>query len=317
MQSYVIRRLLLAVPTLLLVTIIVFFTIRLVPGSIVDLITARMEFVTSTDRAAIEHALGLDVPVYIQYVRWMERIIVHGDLGNSLLRGTPVLDEILRRFPVSLELGFIGILTAQLIALPIGIYSAVRQDSIGDYVGRSFAIACIALPSFWLGTLVVVFPSIWWQWSPSIEYVPLLENPSRNLEQFIIPGTILGTALAGITMRMTRTMMLEVLRQDYIRTAWSKGLRERTVVYRHALKNALIPVVTVVGNQLPIMAGGSVVLEQIFSLPGVGRLVVDVLNNRDYIMLSGINLFMAAIVMTINLGVDLSYGFLDPRVHYK
>jgi peptide/nickel transport system permease protein len=315
--AYIIRRLALIVPTLLLVTIIVFSTIRFIPGSVIDTIVSRMEYVTQADRASIEHALGMDVPVHIQYFRWIGNIVLHGDFGKSLLRGTPVLDEIVNRLPITLELGLIGLIVSQIIAIPIGIYSAIRQDTIGDYIGRSISILCIALPSFWLGTLVVVLPAVWWHWSPSVKYIPFAQNPGGNFVQFIIPGVILGMVLSGITMRMTRTMMLEVLRQDYIRTAWSKGLRERTVIVRHALKNALIPIVTVIGLQIPILIGGSVVLEQIFSLPGIGRLTVEVLNNRDYTVLSGINVVVATFVLFINLVVDLTYAYLDPRVTYK
>lgn len=225
-------------------------------------------------------------------------------------------EQIRNRLPVSFELGIMAMLIGLIIALPIGIYSAMRQDSVGDYIGRSFAIACIALPSFWLGTMATVFPSVWWYWSPPVSYIPFSENPTGNLGQFVLPGAILGMVLSGTTMRMTRTMMLEVLRQDYIRTAWAKGLKERVVITRHALKNALIPVVTVVGLQLPVVFGGSVILENIFCLPGIGALMVDIINTRDYLVLSGINLFMASIMLMINLGVDLTYGFLDPRVHY-
>jgi len=330
MRAYVIRRLLLIIPTLLLVTIIIFFLARMIPGDVIDIMLAEQpikEYKTDETgsrvgvgeftRADIEHALGLDVPIHVQYGRWLTGIITRGDLGTSLYKKTPVIDNIITRFPVSFELGLIAIVTALLIALPVGVYSAVRQDTIGDYLGRSFAIACIALPSFWLGTLVMVVPAIWWRWSPPMEYVSFIEDPLANLGMFIIPGIILGMVMSGTCMRMTRTMMLEVLRQDYIRTAWSKGLRERVVVMRHALKNALIPVVTIVGLQLPVLIGGSVILEQIFCLPGIGRLLVDVINDRDYTVLSGINLFIAALVLIINLGVDLVYGYLDPRVHYR
>jgi peptide/nickel transport system permease protein len=242
---------------------------------------------------------------------------LQGNLGNSLWTQTPVLDEIIRRFPVSFELGLLALISSLIVAMPIGIYSAIRQDTAGDYLARSFSITLIALPAFWIGTLVIVLPSIWWHWAPPLEYVPFPENPIRNLEQFILPALVLGMGLSGITMRMTRTMMLEVLRQDYVRTAWSKGLQEKTVVMRHALKNALIPVVTIIGLQLPILIGGSVILEQIFALPGIGRLLIDVINKRDYAMLSGLNLVMAVMVMLINLLVDLTYAYLDPRVHYR
>jgi peptide/nickel transport system permease protein len=218
---------------------------------------------------------------------------------------------------VSFELGLLALIIGQLIALPIGIYSAVRQDTVGDYIGRSFAIFCIAVPSFWLGTMAVVFPAKYWGWAPPIEYVPFFEDPLNNLKQFIVPSVILGMVMSGTTMRMTRTMMLEVLRQDYIRTAWSKGLRERIVIFRHALKNAFIPVVTIVGMRLPLLIGGSAVLESIFALPGVGRLIIEVISNRDYPILSGINLIMATVVLLMNLIVDITYAYLDPRVHYR
>jgi len=266
---------------------------------------------------AMREKLGLDVPVHIQYGRWIGDIILHGDLGKSMWTRRSATKMIMERLPVSLELGSLAIIIALFISIPIGVYSAVRQDTVGDYIGRSFAIACIALPSFWIGTMVMVYPSVWWGWTPSVEYIPIIENPGKNLIQFILPSFILGMVMSGQTMRMSRTMMLEVLRQDYIRTAWSKGLRERIVVFRHALKNALIPVVTIVGLQLPIVVGGSVVIEQIFCLPGLGILLLEVLSTRDYLVLSGLNLFMAAVVLASILATDLTYGFLDPRVRFE
>jgi peptide/nickel transport system permease protein len=316
MRAYILRRLLLIVPTLFLVTVIIFFSIRLVPGGVLDLMVQQEEFGARIDRAALEHKLGLDVPIHVQYARWIGNI-VHGDLGQSLWSGRKVVDEVTQRLAVTVELGILAILVSQLIALPIGILSAVRQDTWADYIGRSLAIACIALPSFWLGTLIMVFPSIWWGWSPRMELIRFTQDPLANLGMFIIPAAILGMVVSGTTMRMTRTMILEVLRQDYIRTAWSKGLRERVVVARHALKNALIPVVTIIGLQVPILVGGSVVMEQIFNLPGMGSLLVDSLTRRDYTMLSGVNLFVAFFVLIINILVDVTYGFLDPRIRYK
>jgi len=218
---------------------------------------------------------------------------------------------------VTLELGLLGIIIAQLIALPIGIYSALRQDTWGDYITRSFAIGCISIPNFWVGTLIIVFPAIWWNYMPSIELIHFTEDPIGNLRMFIVPAIVLGMVMAGGTMRMTRTMMLEVLRQDYIRTAWAKGLRERVVVIRHALKNALIPVVTIIGLQVPTVIGGTVIIEQIFCLPGMGRLLIDALANRDEPLVTGLTLIFAFIVMLVNLMVDLTYAYLDPRVHYK
>ncbi|MDD5288224.1 MAG: ABC transporter permease [Dehalococcoidales bacterium] len=316
MRSYLIRRLLLIIPTLLIVSLLVFFISRSIPGSVIDMMMSQQEFATENTREEIVHRLGMDVPMYVQYFRWMGTVL-QGDLGQSLWSNRRVVDELALRWPVTLELAVMALVTSQLIALPIGIYSAIRQDTIGDYFSRSFAIACIATPSFWLGTLVMVFPSVWWGWSPPMSYIPFARDPAGNIVQFIIPAFILGMVLSGSTMRMTRNMMLEVLRQDYIRTAWSKGLRERSVVARHALKNALMPVITVVGLQIPIVMGGSIVLERIFVLPGIGSLLIEVLVQRDYSMLSGINLAMASVVLIINLLVDLTYGYLDPRVHYK
>lgn len=317
MQAYIIRRLLLVIPTLFLVTVVVFLSMRLIPGDVVEMMVTEHSGFEEVSVEDIRHDLGLDLPVHVQYGRWMKDIITRGNLGSSLWTGRTATDEIRDRLPVSFELGLLAIVVALAIALPVGLYSAIRQDTGGDYLGRTFAIACIALPTFWTGTLVMVFPAVWWGWSPSVEYIPFVDNPLENLEQFIIPATLLGMVLSGTTMRMTRTMMLEVLRQDYVRTAWAKGLRERVVVMRHALKNAMIPVITIIGLQLPLLIGGSIILENIFCLPGIGVLMVELINNRDYNMLSGINLFMASTVLLINIAVDLTYGFLDPRVRYR
>ena len=321
MTAYVIRRLLLVVPTLLLVSLIVFFAVRFIPGNVIDLMLTQHAGVSwKSDeemRKHLEKTLGLDVAVHVQYVRWIKNIVLHGDLGDSLWKRTPVSEEVRRKIPISIELGIFGIVVAIIISFPIGIYSAIRQDTMGDYLGRSFAIGCIAVPNFWLGTMAVVFPSIWLRWSPPIMYIPFSEDPWGNLAQFALPGVILGMAMCGTNMRMMRTMMLEVLRQDYIRTAWSKGLTERVVVLRHAMKNALIPAITLMGLMLPVMVGGTVILEQIFSLPGMGRLLVSAATQRDYPVVSGVTLTITVFVVFINLGVDLLYGFLDPRVKYS
>lgn len=316
MRAYIIRRLLLIVPTLLMVSVIVFFLVRLIPGDVVDQIAMVQSTAGQVSREEIAQRLGLDKPVHVQYVEWIAGIFLRGDFGKSLWSHRPVLPEIISRFPVTVELGLIALLTSLFIALPIGIYSAIRQNTVGDYLARSVAIASIALPSFWIGTMIMVFPSIWWGWTPPMKYVPFFKDPSANLKMFFIPGVVLGMVLSGTTMRMTRTMMLEVLRQDYIRTAWSKGLKERVIVLRHALKSALIPVVTIVGLRLPILIGGSIILERIFVLPGIGWLLVDVINSRDYTVLQGLNLFIAMFVLVINLVVDLTYAYLDPRIHY-
>ena len=317
MSSYIIKRLLLAIPVLLLVSIMAFLFIRLIPGNIIDLMESDQGFISQMDKAQIEHAMGLDKPIITQYGNWLENVVVHGNLGNSLWDKQSVTGKILERWPVTLELGILGLIVSQLIALPIGIYSALRQDTIGDYITRSFAILCIAIPSFWLATLVIVFPSIWWGYSPPVTLITFTANPIGNLEMFIIPAIVLGMTMAGTTMRMTRTVMLEVLRQDYIRTAWAKGLRERVVVLRHALKNSLIPVITIIGMGVPTLVGGTVIIENIFSLPGMGSLLMDAVDNRDYTVVSGVILFFGVGLIIINLLVDLTYGFIDPRISYR
>ena len=317
MRAYIIRRLLLAIPTMFLVSLLIFVLIRLVPGDILDAMAAGAWGIDSMDRSAIQKALGLDVPVHVQYIRWIGNIVLRGDLGRSLWKDVPVLELIAARWPVTFELGFLGLLVAQLIALPVGILSALRQDTWGDYVARSFAIFCIAVPGFWLGTMLIVFPSIWWGWSPPIILIPFAEDPIGNLKMFILPAIVLGMGMSGMTMRLSRTMMLEVLRQDYVRTAWAKGLDEGVVVTRHALKNALIPVITLIGIQLPVMVGGSVIIEQIFSLPGMGRLALDAILARDYTVVSGVMLVLGEVVVLTNVLVDVVYGYLDPRIHYR
>jgi len=316
MRDYIIRRILLIIPTVFLVTLFVFIGIRLIPGNIVDHIVASFQFFEEMDRIELEKSLGLDQPIHVQYFRYMGGLL-RGDLGNSMLRQTPVLDLILERWPVTIELGLMGLLIGQLIAIPVGILSAIRQDTLSDYVGRSFAILAMAVPNFWLGTLIVVFPSMWWGYMPPIMAVPFFEDPLRNLETFILPAVVLGMAMMGTTMRLTRAQMLEVLRQDYIRTAWAKGLRERVVVVRHALKNALIPIISLIGLRLPVLIGGTVIIERIFTLPGLGRLIVEAANFRDYSILSGVLLFFAGFMVIANLLVDLTYSFVDPRIVYK
>ena len=318
MRAYIIRRLLLTIPALFILSVLVFLSVRFIPGDAIDFIVGRMGLEAGyIDREALEHMLGLDVPVYVQYGRWIGGIFLHGSLGQSLMGGWAIEERIIDRLPVTIELGFLAVVIGLVIALPVGIYSAIRQDTVADYVGRSVAIIGLATPNFWLGIMVMIYPAIWWGWSPPMEWIPFTEDPLGNLGVLIIPSLILGTAAAAATMRMTRTMMLEVLRQDYIRTAWSKGLKERVVVMGHAIENALIPVITLIGLQLPILVGGSVIMENIFALPGLGRLMVLALEQRDYPVVSGVNLVFATAVMGANLVTDLLYAFLDPRVRYK
>ena len=321
MRTYIIRRVLLLIPTFLLLTVLVFLSVRFLPGDVVDSMMARLAEevggMVHVDREKVERMLGLDVPAHVQYVRWLGGIFLRGTLGESLFGGYTVEEKIIGRLPITIELGVLSILIGLVIAVPVGIYSAVRQDTAGDYAGRSIAIIGLATPNFWLATLVLTFPAIWWAWAPPLRMVAFADDPLRNLGHLFIPSLILGTYLSATVMRMTRTMMLEVLRQDFIRTAWAKGLRERVIILRHVIKNALIPVVTLIGLQLPILVGGSVIMENMFALPGLGRLMLEALKVRDYPVVSGINLFFATAVMTINLMIDILYGYLDPRVQYR
>ena len=318
MQAYLARRLLALVPALFFASLIVFVIVRLVPGNVIDMMLAQNDVgADKLSRDQLVSTLGLDRPMWLQYFHWIGGILFQGDFGRSLWQNTPVRELLAARLPVTFQLGFMAMIIALCIALPIGIYSAIRQDTAGDYLTRSFSILMLAVPSFWMGTMVMVFPSIWWGWSPQVRFVAFSEDPLQNLSQMILPAIILGTALSAITMRLTRTMMLEVLRQDYIRTAWAKGLSERLVVIRHALRNALIPVVTLIGLQAPILIGGAVIVEQIFVIPGMGLLLLDAISQRDYPIITGVALIIGLCVMLINLAVDLSYGLLDPKVRYR
>ena len=318
MQAYLARRLLALIPALFFASLIVFVIVRLVPGDVIDMMLSQNDVgADKLSRDQLIATLGLDRPMWQQYFHWIGGILLHGDFGRSLWQNTPVSELLGARLPITFQLGFMALIVALTIALPIGIYSAIRQDTAGDYLTRSFSILMLAVPSFWMGTMVMVFPSIWWGWSPQVRFVPFTVDPVQNLKQMILPALILGTSLSAITMRLTRTMMLEVLRQDYIRTAWAKGLSEPLVVVRHALRNAMIPVVTLIGLQAPILIGGAVIVEQIFVIPGMGLLLLDAISQRDYPIITGVALIIGLSVMLINLAVDLSYGLLDPKVRYR
>jgi len=316
MRDYLVRRLLALVPTLLFTSLIVFGSMRLIPGDVIDLMLAQNDIATDQDRAAIEAALGFDKPIHEQYLAWLGDVLT-GDLGRSLWQNTPVTEQLAATLPVTFELGLLALLVSISVALPIGIYSAIRQDTVGDYVARSFSLLMLAVPSFWLGTLVMVFPAVWWRWSPPLEYTPFFEDPLANLSHMIVPAIILGLAISAVTMRMTRTMMLEVMRQDYVRTARAKGLSEWAVIVGHALRNGLIPVITLIGLQAPLLIGGAVILEQIFVVPGMGLLLLEAVFQRDYPVISGVFLVTGIGILIINLLVDLTYGWLDPRVRHQ
>lgn len=315
MKQYVLRRLALAVPTLVLVSVIVFAMMRFMPGDIVTRMVEGQAYAPTIE--ALRQELGLDRPAYLQYLDWVGGILLHGDFGSSYWTRQPILDEFVSRFPVTLELAVVTILVSVVIGLVVGIVSAARQDTASDYVGRVFAILALSVPYFGLAVLVVVLPSIYFKWTPVWTYVPFTVDPLENLKIVIVPALVFGVTRAGPIMRIMRSTLLEVLRQDYIRTAWSKGLPERAIVLRHALKNAMIPVVSLVGLQMPLYIGGSVIIEAIFRLPGVGLFFFEALTRLDYPVVQSVNLIIATMVVGLNLVIDLSYAFLDPRIRYR
>lgn len=311
MQRYLLRRLLLMLPVLLGVTVLAAGLIRLVPG---DAVLVKIEEAGHVeDLDAARRALGLDRSFPEQYGAWVGGAL-RGDLGVSFITDRPVLPSILRALPVTVELAVLALLVAGGIGMPLGVVSAIRRDRWPDVLGRLVSVAGLSMPSFWIGTLVLLYFSLWFRWIPPIVYVPLFEDPFRNLQQFIVPALALGAHFSAVAMRVTRSALLEVLGQDYIRTAYAKGLRERVMLARHALKNALIPVVTVLGVQFSHLLGGTVLIETIFSMPGLGRLTLDAISQRDYPQLQGSVLVVALMVVFVTLAVDLGYGWLDPRI---
>jgi peptide/nickel transport system permease protein len=313
MRKYVLRRLLIATSSFVLASLVVFCLPRLIPGDVVQLMLEERAY--GKDLEDLRTKLGLNRPIYVQYFEWTGRI-VQGKLGESLWTKRPVLEELGRRLPVSLELGLLALFFSVSIALPVGILAAVRQDSLADYVARSLAIVGLSVPGFWIATMVILLPSLWWNWSPPIQFTEFSVDPWAHVAQFIIPAFILGIASSAAIMRLTRAQLLEVLRQDYVRTAWAKGVRERAVVLRHGLKNALIPVITVLGIQIAQILGGTVIFETIFGLPGMGRFLFDAINQRDYPVIQGVNLVIVSVVVLMNLTVDACYAYLDPRIRY-
>jgi len=320
MRAYAIRRILLGIPTLIIVTILVFLAVRLIPGNVIELMVAEMAQESGMgEELTVDYLraqLGLDEPIYTQYFKFVGNLF-RGDFGQSLWTGRDILPDIISRYPISIELGLIAIIISLSISWPVGVYSAIRQDTIIDYAGRIFAIGMLAMPNFWLATMVVVYPSIWFNWTPPIQYIPFVEDPIGNLGMFIIPGFLMGTGMSGGSMRFLRTMFLEVLRQDYIRTAWAKGLRERTIILKHALRNASIPLITSFGPMVLMLFGGSVIMEQIFCIPGLGRFFIDALNTRDYPVIQVMNLISAGSFIVVTITIDLSYAWLDPRITYR
>jgi peptide/nickel transport system permease protein len=314
-RRYVLRRVGLAIPTLFFVSVIVFLMMRLMPGDVATRMVEGHAYAPTRD--ALRRDLGLDRPMYVQYADWIGGILTRGDFGRSYWTRQPILDEFVRRFPVTLELALLTILVSVVIGVGVGIVSAARQDTVSDYTGRVLAILALSVPYFGLAVLVVVLPSIWFKWTPVWTYVSFTTDPLENLKIMAVPALVFGVTRAGPIMRIMRSALLDVLRQEYIRTAWSKGLSERRIVLRHALKNALIPVISLIGLQMPLYIGGSVIIEAIFRLPGVGLFFFEALGKLDYPVVQSVNLIIAAMVVTLNLAIDLSYAFLDPRIRYR
>ena len=315
MGRYIIKRILFAILVLFAVSVFVFSMVRIIPGDVCSIVLgSQPDDPKQCD--AINKELGLDDPAPVQYVRYMGGVL-RGDFGKTLQSRQDVGGQIRERVPLTLELTILATGLALLIAVPIGVLSAIRQDRPADYALRFLTIAWLSIPGFWIGTMLVVFPAKWWGYSTPAGYVDLWEEPFKNLEQLYLPAFALGLALSASLARVTRSSMLEVFRQDYVRTARSKGLNERVVVIRHALKNAMIPVVTLFGLQFGVLFGGTVVLETIFSLPGLGTLTIGAVLSKDFTLVQGIVLFFAFVLVVINLLVDISYGWFDPRIRYS
>ena len=326
MQKYILQRLILTIPTILGVTILTFVGLRVaLPADVIDLILGEYGRNDEELRKNLEKELGLSSNVAEQYLIWTgiawfwgdKEGLLQGDLGKSLHSGRSVTSELKRRVPVSFELGIWGQATAIVASVPMGVWAALRQDKLPDYGLRSFAILVNAVPGFWIAVLIITFGSIWFNWAPPITFKFIQDDPIAHFKIMFLPAMIIGLTPSGGLVRLVRTQMLEVLRQDYIRTAQAKGLSQTTVLYKHALRNALIPVITVIGVGLPGIIGGTVIFEQIFIIPGMGRYLVDAVNNLDYPVIQGLNLVFATLLMLAVLVVDISYAFLDPRIRYR
>jgi peptide/nickel transport system permease protein len=301
------------VPTLLGMSIIIFLMLRLLPGDIVDIIAGSDAQTDSASRAKLREAMGLSDPLWQQYVRWLWDIL-QGNPGESMRSGKPVGELILKALPITIELAVLSVLIAALVAIPLGVISAVRRDTGLDYSARVLGLVGLSLPNFWIATLLLLFTSRAFGWVPSISYISIWDDPIGNLKQFGLPAFAIAIQLMAIIMRMTRTTMLEVLSQDYVRTARAKGLGERIIVYRHALRNALIPVITVIGFQLGSLLGSSAIIEVIFGLNGMGNTLLQAIFNRDYTLVQAAVLYLAVVFVLVNLAVDVLYAILDPRI---
>ena len=318
MQAYITKRTLLFVPTLILVTIIVFLILRIVPGDPAIMLLAGEdgdEEYTLQELKELQAKLGTDRPIYIQYFKWVGAML-RLDFGTSYFYDNPVYAKVSDRFPITLELTVLAVLLASIVAVPLGVISAIKQDTVGDYAARLITIAGIALPNFWVAIMVIFLLVMWFNWLPPLGYVDLWKDPWGNVQQLIFPAIALGFSNMAFIARVTRSAMLEVFREDYIRTARSKGLAERVIIYRHALKNALLPVVTVSGYEFGRLLGGTVIIEVIFSIPGIGKLLIDAIFHRDFPMIQAIVVMIAVLVLVLNVVLDLIYAWLNPRIRF-
>ena len=318
MRAYLAKRLLLVIPTLLGVASVVFLIMRVIPGDVALLILGGDDGgrIDRAQLAAMHRQLGLDQPLLVQFGHWLWGVL-HLDFGNSLWTGQPVMAELLTRLPLSLELAVLATIVSVLLAIPLGMVAAVRQDTWVDYVVRVVSIGGLAIPSFWVGILIILLLVIYFGWGPPLEYTLPWVDPWANFQQMVWPVVTVGYRYAAVTTRMTRSTLLEVLRDDYIRTAWAKGLGERAVVFRHALKNAMLPVITLIGTEFAFLIGGLVVTETVFTLNGVGRFVVDAVAHRDYPVVQALVFVIAFGFVVVNLLIDLTYAWFDPRIRYR
>ena len=315
MRGYIVRRLLIALVTLVGMSVVIFVLLRLAPGNIVDVLFESAGYVDQADKKQLERELGVDRPIAVQYVRWVGEL-ARGDLGKSYRYDLPAWTIIKPRLPVTLELAALALLFSVLFGVPFGVVSAARQNRPIDYALRVISLAGLSMPSFWLGMVVILLFVRAVGWIPSVTYVSPFDDLRANLWQFVVPAAAVGYRSSALIMRITRSAMLEVLREDYIRTARAKGQRSRAVVWRHALKNAGLPVITLIGIEFAFLIGGLVVTETVFNLPGVARYLVDAIVFRDYPVVQNLTMFIAIVVVLANLTVDVLYAWVDPRIKY-
>ena len=319
MTKYLIRRLLISIPTVILVSMVIFAAMRVIPGDELSVLFAQDEGaakISPERREQLKADLGLDKPLWIQYAYWLGDIAT-GTMGKSFWRADTVGEVLARRGPISAQVAVLSVIISYIIGLPVGILSAIKQDTWIDYVARVGTIQFLAIPNFWLGALVLVALILWFQWIPPLEWEPFWKTPIESLKQSIVPATVLGTGQAATVARMSRSSLLEVLREDYIRTSRAKGLSERMTIIRHALRNSILPVITISSVSLGFLLGGSVVIERVFQIPGLGLSMIEAVQDRDFVVVQNLVLVYAIIFVVINLIVDSLYAWIDPRIRYS